>query len=84
MIVFVRGNLSDSDGIESEISNDREDGKVVINFGIESVSRDIEVVGEYLYEEYRDECSRHLSGDLRESIGIDFFGGQEKNKEEII
>lgn len=84
MVVLVCRNLSDGDGIEPEVGDNGEYREVVIDLGIEPISRNIEVVCEDLYEEYRDECSRHFSGDLCEGIGIDFFGGQEKNKEEII
>jgi len=80
VIVLVCGNFSDCYSIESEISNNRENRKVVINLGIESVSCDIEIIREYFYEENRNKRSRYFSSDLSNSIGIDFFGCQEKTK----
>jgi len=80
----VCGDFSDCDSIEPEVSDDRENGKIVIDLGIESVSCDIEIVCKYLDEKNRNKCSRYFSSDLSNSIGVDFFGCQEKNKEEVI
>lgn len=64
MIVLVFANLPNCYGIETKIRDDREYREIVVHLGIESVSCDIEIVGEYLDEKYGDECGRDLSSDL--------------------
>ena len=54
-IVLVLADLTDTDGIEPEVGYDREYGEIVVYLGIEPISCHIEIVREYLYEEYRNE-----------------------------
>jgi len=75
MIVFVCANLPNGNRIETEVGDDREDGEIIIYLRVESISCDIQIVREDFDEEYRDERRRHLSGDLCERVGVDFFGG---------
>lgn len=71
--------LSDSDGIESEISDNREDGEIVVYLGVESVSSNIEVSRQYLDHPDGNDGGGNFSSDLCERVSVDFFGWH-KNK----
>ena len=73
-IILISGELSYRDRVESEVSDDGEYREIVVDLGVESISCDIEISGEYLDEQYRDQSGDDLTGDLGERIGVDFFG----------
>lgn len=75
MVIFVFADFPNRNGIESEIRYDGEDGQVVVDLGVESISSDIQVAREDFDEKYGKERGCHFPGDLREGVGIDFSGG---------
>lgn len=77
-IVLVFANLTDTDSVKSQVGYDRKNRQVIIDLGIEPVSCDIEIVREYLDEEYRDKRRWNLSGDLSKCIEVDFFSCQDR------
>lgn len=73
-VVFILGYFAYRNRVQSEVGYYRENREVIVNFRIESVSGEIEVVRQNLHEENRDERGRNLSSDLGDGIEVDFLG----------
>lgn len=73
--MLILGQLSNRDGIESEVSDYGEYREIVVYLRVEPISRDIEISSEDLDEEYRDQRGRDFAADLSQRVGVYFFGG---------
>ncbi len=67
----VFAHFPDTECVESEIRYYGKYREVIVDFCVQSVSFDIEIVREDLYEKYRNQRRCDFSRDLRDSVGID-------------
>ncbi len=75
LVVFILRELSDGDGIESEIRDDGEYREIVIYLRVETIARDVEIVREHLDHHDRDKGCEEFGSYLSERVGIYFPSG---------
>ena len=71
-IILVVWEFTNSDRVESQISDDSKDREKIVNLRIESIACYIEIACEEFYHEYRDQSGEDFTADLSNGIGVDF------------
>ena len=71
-IIVVVWEFTNSDRVESQISDDSKDREKIVNLRIESIACYIEIAREELDHEYRDQSGEDFATDLSNGIGVDF------------